>query len=65
MTTPIHHSNYRVLPDSWARGYFYGVCKVCPPGVHQFRTAKNMNTSVCEKAVIAHLKDKHGITDEV
>lgn len=62
--TPILSRNYRVIPDAWARGYFYGTCKVCPDKQTGYVTARSMNTLLCEKAVVAHLKDKHGIEEE-
>lgn len=60
MTGGIHHTNYRVVPAGFARGFWVGICKVCPPE-DRYATAKNGFPTNAEKALWAHLKDKHGI----
>jgi hypothetical protein len=63
MNAGIHHQHYRVVPAGFARGFWIGICKVCPNpnGPDRYSTAKNGNSHGCETALIAHLKDKHGI----
>lgn len=56
----IHHPHYRVIPAGFARGYWIGVCKVCPPE-DRYQTAKNGAPHHAEKALWNHLKDKHHI----
>lgn len=64
MNAGIHHKHYRVVPAGFARGYWIGICKVCPDDSDRYTTAKNGASHGCEKALIAHLKDKHGITED-
>ncbi len=60
MTGPIHHSKYRVLPHHWSRGFYYGICKECPPD-EAYTSARSINPLICERSVVNHLKDRHGI----
>lgn len=64
MNAGVHHPNYRVVPAGFARGYFVGVCKVCPNNAERYQSAKGSVHSA-EKAVVEHLKAKHGIASEV
>jgi hypothetical protein len=56
----VHHPQYRVVPAGFARGFWIGLCKVCPPGRDRYQSGKGSPHSA-ETAVIDHLKDKHDI----
>lgn len=62
MTGGIHHPNYRVIPAGFARGFWIGVCRVCPTD-NRYQTAKNGTALNAEKALRDHLRDKHDINE--
>lgn len=56
----IHHPNYRVIPGQF-RGFWTGVCKLCPADRRQFKTTKNGFPDNAERAVWEHLRTEHDI----